>query len=816
MSEIPNIKYAQVIVDVPALNFRTFSYIVPDEIKHLVKIGLPVLVPFGNHGVVNAYIVGFSNYLPEGIKAKLIYEILDSEPIFDLAYLQFLEWISNYYCCDLPTVIEAALPVSFFSKAKRIVRLKDIDSVTLKKPNKVQEKIIDFLKEKNEISTSFLLKKLKVPSSKYYEALRKLKIDNVVEIQNIIEVKNSKHKTENWIKLLDKKSDNKRYSEILGILENLGGLYKYSDFLKEASTTSATIKKLVLSENIDLFEQEINRNPLDIFNNKEKEEFFELNFHQNESLNRINKAFKEKDSEPLLLYGVTGSGKTEVYLQAAKKVVENGKTVIFLAPEIALASQLALRISKRFENESVAIWHSNLSDGEKFDVWKRIRKNKIKIIVGARSTIFAPVKNLGLIIIDEEHESSYKQTSPTPRYNAKDLAYERAKRENSVLVLGSATPDIVTYYKAINRNRVLMLPERYGDKNLARVTIIDMRQQYESRNKGIFSRPLKQALEENLETGKQSLLLINRRGFSTYIYCQSCGHSAECKKCSIPMILHKTNNKLRCHYCTYEENIYSSCPKCGSDAISFSGMGSQKVEEEFKREFPAARLARLDSDIMTKKNSHIKILESFSKGEIDVLIGTQMIAKGLDIPNVTLVGVLSVDNIFNMPDYRSSERGLQLLTQVAGRAGRGNIRGKVYFQTFAPELYVLKTAKEQDYLSFYYSEIQARYEFSYPPYSNIIRLILSSKNEIRAKKYAEEVAYRLNQLTFSTGIDERLEVLGPVSCIISKIRDEYRFQIIIKNRLGENGHLSITSYVRQFNVPDDIKFLIDVDPADML
>ncbi|OGH97041.1 MAG: primosomal protein N' [Candidatus Melainabacteria bacterium GWF2_32_7] len=808
-------KYVQVIVNIPSLHMRTFSYLIPDEIKEKIQIGLPVLVPFGSQGVVNAYIVGFSDYLPEGIKAKSVYEILDNVPVFDLEYLQFLEWVSNYYCCDLPTVISTAIPVNFFSKAKRVAILQDIQ-FEQSKLNKSQQTLYEILVNNPKITVSSLQKKAKLPSSKFYETLRKLVALDIIKIDNVIDIKNQKPKIENWIELLEKNSSNKRHFEILAILDSLNGKSKLSDFLKISKTTYPTVKKLQEAGNIKIIEQEIYRNPLEIFEIDETEDFLELSFEQNEALERISKAIEKEDSDPLLLYGVTGSGKTEVYFHAAKKTLDAGKNVIFLAPEIPLASQLAYRISKRFGTDKVGIWHSNLSEGERFDIWQRIRNNEISIIIGARSAIFAPIKNIGLIIIDEEHESSYKQTSPTPRYNAKDLAKERAKRSGAAFVLGSATPDIATYYQTLNSNRVMLLPERFGAKDLAKVAIIDMKQEYGRGNKGVFSRALRQAIERNIKEKKQSILLINRRGFSTYTFCDSCGYTAECKKCSIPLILHKTNNKLRCHYCSFEQNIFTVCPKCSSNAVRYYGMGTQKVEEEFKKEFPEAKVARLDSDTMAKKNAHIDVIKEFSNGKIDVLIGTQMIAKGLDIPNVTLVGVLMSDSLFNMPDFRSSERGFQLLTQVAGRAGRGDFKGTVYFQTYTPDFFALQTAKEQDYLSFYYSEIQSRYEYSYPPYSQIIRLILSSKNEIRASKFSDKLAYKLSLFTDSRGIQEKLEVLGPAPCVISKIKNEYRFQIIIKNRLGENGHFLATSFIRQFNVPEDIKFLIDVDPSDML
>jgi primosomal protein N' (replication factor Y) len=812
MSNQEKHKYAQVIVDIPNLDTRTFSYLIPEELYDAVQVGIPVLVPFGNQGVVNAFIVGFNNYLPEGIKAKSIYEILDNYPLFDLEYLQFLEWISNYYCCDLPTAIATAIPANFFSKTKRVISLvATINDYSCF--SKDQQRILELISASKELTVIGLQKKAKIPSGKFYESLRKLKKQNIIEINNSIELKNAKTKTENWIKLINKQTENKRSIQILNDLD-LAGEMRLSEFAKIAKTTYPTLKKLQESGNVEIFEKEIYRNPLKIFECEQEQDFLKLNFHQEQACNRIKQAMIESDSNPLLLYGVTGSGKTEVYFHAAKETLKEGKNVIFLAPEIALASQLAKRIADRFGTETVAIWHSNLSEGERFDVWERIRSNRIKIIVGARSAIFAPIKNIGLIIIDEEHESSYKQTSPAPRYNAKLLAMERAKRSGASLVLGSATPDVSTYYQAINTNRVLSLPERYGTNDMAKVMVIDMKKQ--SNKSSVFSKNLTNALEQNLKDKKQSILLINRRGFSTNTLCQECGYTAECTKCSIPLIYHRSNNKLRCHYCGFEQTPIKTCPECKSEAIKYIGTGTQKVEEEFKALFPDAIVERMDSDIMSKKNAHIEVIDRFLKGKIDVLIGTQMIAKGLDNPNVTLVGVLLSDTLFNMPDFRASERGFQLLTQVAGRAGRGDFKGNVYFQTYSPDFFALQTAKKQDYLSFYYSEIQARYEFSYPPYCQIIRFILSSPNEIRTRKYAEEIAYKLTILTDTRALTERLEVLGPSPCVISKIKNDYRYQIIIKNHLGENGQFTVLNYIKSLNMPSDIKFLIDVDPSDML
>jgi len=812
-------KYAQVIVDIPNMDTRTFSYLVPDELRNILKVGVPVLVPFGNQGAVNGYVVGFNGYLPEEIKAKYIYEVLDTEPFFDIAYLQFVEWIANYYCCSLQTVLETAIPSNFFSKAKRVVSISNINTLP-QVYTKNQQKIMDFLKEKPQTTVFNLQRKTKIPSSAFYEALRKLRNSNILEVNNLIEQKSAKPKLEKYVKLTNVLQEeiepNKRWDEVIALLESIGTECKVSDFLKQAKTTLSTLKNIEKTGKIEIFDKEIYRNPLKIFQNQKIEDFLPLNPHQAEALSRIIASMESKNPEPLLLYGVTGSGKTEVYIHAIQKALENDKDVILLAPEILLASQLAKRIAARFGIEKVAIWHSNVSEGEKYDVWERLKANEVKIIVGARSAIFAPVKNLGLIVIDEEHESSYKQTSPTPRYNAKTLAMERAKRSGAALVMGSATPDIASYYRANATESLLSLPERFGSSELATINVVDMRHEFNCGNKSIFSRVLKHNLTKNLEEGKQSILLINRRGFSTYGQCANCGFVAECKRCSIPLILHKTTNKLRCHYCNFERTVFNTCPECGSGAVKYYGMGTQKVEEMFRQEFPKARVMRIDSDIMTKKNAHIEIIEDFVQGNLDVLIGTQMIAKGLDIPNVTLVGVLMADSLFNMPDFRAGERGFQLLTQVAGRAGRGDFRGKVYFQTYMPEYFALQHAKEQDFISFYHYEIQGRNELSYPPFSSLIRLVISSKNEIKARKISDEIAYKLRILTDSRGIDERLEVMGPSACIISKIKDEYRFHVVIKNTMGENGHFLITNYLKTLNIPSELKFLVDVDPVDML
>ena len=733
-------KYALVLTSIKGIGVKTFSYLIPEEMKPVIKTGQPVLVPFGRMGLINAFVCGFTNYLPEGIKAKSISKILDYTPIFDLEYLKFLEWVADYYACTIQNVIECAVPMKFLNGLQ---------------------------KEQNEKYISFKT------------------FDNAT----------------------------KRQCEILELLKE-SGKTRLIDFEKLAKTTRATINKLESLGCVEICEEQVFRNPLSIFKQKELEPFPELMDEQQQAYNEIEKRLNSHST--VLLHGVTSSGKTEVYFKAIKKVLEQGKNVLFLAPEIALASILTQRLSRRFGIDKTAIWHSSISDGEKFDVWQKIKNNDIRILAGARSAVFAPLKNIGLIIIDEEHDSSYKQTMPAPRYDAKKVAQKLAELNNCPLLLGSATPDINTYYYAKNSGNLLTMKKRYNDYPMAKVRVIDMREEHFRANHGIFSRALVSAIEQNLRDKKQTIILMNRRGFSTYTQCLACGEVIQCPKCAIPLVFHSQTQTLKCHYCEHEQPLMEKCPKCGSEALKNSGIGVQKVEIIAKKLFPDCNIVRLDSDVMSKKNQHIEILEDFRNGKIDILIGTQMLAKGLDNPNVTLVGVINADNGFNLPDFRSCERGFQLLTQVAGRAGRGDNPGEVYFQTYNPDFYGLETAKKQDYETFYDTEIEAREDFDYPPFSQIIRIILASKNQFRAERSAQEIALRLNDIIDKRQLTEPIAVLGPTSCVIERLQEYFRFQILIKNKLGEKGHRFVISFLNQIKLPDDIRLTVDVDPIDIL
>ncbi|MCD8024653.1 MAG: primosomal protein N' [Candidatus Gastranaerophilales bacterium] len=668
-------KYALCLVDIKKLGTKTFSYLIPDNLKSKLVIGIPVLVPFGKSRKIKAYVVGFSDYLEAGIKAKYIEDVLDFSPMFNLEYLKLLEWVANYYFSDLPTVLKTALPQKFFEKNVKNYR----------KPNKKQA----------------------------------------------------------------------------------------------------------------IFENDFEKNAL---------------HNLSEEQNKVYEEIKHVSSPVSLLHGITGSGKTEVYFKLMEDTIKKGKNVLFLAPEIALVSQLTIRTIKRFGKNSTAIWHSSITEGEKYKVWQRLRNDEIKILFGARSAVFAPIKNLGLIIIDEEHDDSYKQDSPAPRYNAIEVAKKLGALFGAKIIMGSATPDISNYYKAINSNSLFELKQRYNNAELPKVTIVDMRME----KNGLFSRFLIDKINSRIEEGRQTVLLINRRGFSTYTQCLSCGDVLECPKCAVPLIYHADKNTHKCHYCNYEIKGIDECPKCHTDALQNFGAGSQRVEDNAAKIFKNAVIKRLDSDSLSKKNEHVEILNDFQQGKIDILVGTQMIAKGLDNPNVTLVGVINADLSFNLPDFRSTERGFSILTQVAGRSGRGFSRGEVVFQTFNAENEFLLNAKSQDYKTFYKNEIEMREMFDYPPFSCIIRIILQSKNIIRAQRASMEIAMRLKDWISKLSLTERLIVLGPVPCVIEKLKGDFRFNIIIKNKLDERGHSIVLSFLRKVILPSDIKMIVDVDPTDVL
>ena len=572
-----------------------------------------------------------------------------------------------------------------------------------------------------------------------------------------------------------------------------------------SSVVNALVKKGLILKN----EVSIDRNPL-ANENIERTSKLKLTDEQNYAIGQI------KDSGEYLLYGVTGSGKTEIYLQLIEKNLLLGKSSIMLVPEISLTPQTVNRFIARFGSEKIAVLHSKLSTGERFDEWNRIKNGKAKIIIGARSAIFAPAQDLGIIIIDEEHDGSYS-SEMSPRYNTIEVAEYLLRKMEIPLVLGSATHDMRSFYKAkCGKIKLLTLSKRANNSQLPDVKIVDMRLELANGNKSMISESLSEAIKKNIENKHQTILFLNRRGFSTFIMCRDCGYTVKCKRCNIALTYHKEDNKLKCHYCGYEQKIVTECPECHSKNIKYFGAGTQKLEDEIKKCFPEATTIRMDIDSVSKKNSHEEIIEKFKNENIDILIGTQMVVKGHHFPNVTLVGVITADSNLNMGDFRASEKTFQTLTQVAGRAGRGSEKGNVIIQTYNPDNYAIEYAKTQNFDLFYNTEIGIRKELKYPPFCDIIVINMSSKNKIELQREIKKVHAFLKEKI----INEKFGVLlySPVTCPIDKIKDRYRMRILIKCLYDEkmNKLMNETNAYFYKQKANNCRLNIELNPNNML
>ena len=540
---------------------------------------------------------------------------------------------------------------------------------------------------------------------------------------------------------------------------------------------------------------------------------------QKEAVAIIIDGLDQVSPKPYLLHGVTASGKTEIYMHVIESVLEKGRSAIVLVPEISLAPQMITEFLNRF-GRNVAVLHSKLSPGERYDEWRRAEQGDAKIVIGARSAVFAPTKDLGIIVVDEEHENSYKQEE-SPRYHARNIACERAKMSGAVCLLGSATPSVESYYKALNGDyKLLELTQRVEMWEMPSVEIVDMREELAEGNKTIFSRSLSHAISHRLADGDQIILFLNRRGYSTFVLCRECGYSMKCPECDVPLTYHTSSNNVRCHYCDYSERVPSICPKCKGRYIKYFGAGTQKIEEEVKRMFPHARTVRMDTDTTQRKGAHESIVNSFKNGDYDILVGTQMVAKGLDFPNVTLVGVISADTCLNLPDYRAGERTFQLLTQVAGRAGRGEKKGHVIVQTYSPEHYSIKLGKDYNYKGFYNEEIACRKEGFYPPFSRLVHVVISGKHLPAVESYITAFVRMLQSKSRLSNQENNIRILGPAPCTLARIKGMHRWQALLKINLDADSYslnMLIKEALEACPLPSyDIITSIDIDPGSML
>ena len=745
---------AEIIINRTAKKLnRTFDYNIPKELEPYIIIGSKVLIPFGSQKKLEEGFV-------VGIKEKTEFQVKDIAKIEDNLtdkQIELAKWMAKKYFCNISDCIKL---------------MQTPGTRTKNKEKRIQDK---------KINTIFLKK-------------------SVEEID--FEIECGKIKSENQIKIIN------------FIKDNEGVTIPEIEIFTNCSR--AIVNTLIKNGYLEVVEKKIERDPLA---NKKIEKTSKLNLTEEQKIayNKIEQAIENRKYESFLLYGVTGSGKTEVYLQLIEKTLEKNRKAIVLVPEISLTPQMIERFIARFGKEEIAVIHSKLSIGERHDEWNKIKEGEAKIIIGARSAIFAPVKDLGIIIIDEEHDSSYKSEA-TPKYQAKDIATKIAKEEEIPLVLGSATPDMTTYYNAINNNGItlLKLTKRANKSSLPKVGIIDLKQELANGNHSMLSQELYQSIEENLKDKYQTILFLNRRGYSTFIMCRECGYTVKCKNCNISMTYHSYENKLKCHYCGYEEPLVTICPECGSKKIRYFGTGTQKLEQEIHKEFPNASTIRMDVDTVTKKNSHEEILNKFKNENIDILIGTQMVVKGHHFPKVTLVGVIAADSSLNIDDYRANERTFQILTQVSGRAGRENLPGKVIIQSYNPENYSIQTAQRQSYEDFYDIEIELRKQLKYPPFCDIIVIGFSSGKEEDIKKQTSEFYKELlentkNQLN-------NLKISLPAPSPIDKIQNRYRWRIIIKGNMTEELNNILNNILKKWydkNIKDT-KITIDVNPNNMI
>ncbi|WP_332648055.1 primosomal protein N' [Lysinibacillus sp. 54212] len=798
---------AQVIVDVAAYPVdRPFDYAVPEEWHNLIECGSRVKVPFGPRNVL-AFVVALKDHTEVPLnKLKPISQILDIEPVLNNEMLALAQWLKDQTICYEIDALQAMLPSALRAKYEKIVHLNtDIQALDSKLQSifRKSEKVnfMQFQREnalhelKEAIKQGHVMIENSVKQQGKVKEVRKVCIASdealLIELEETLSNRAAKQK-----------------QLIAWMRQHAGEVLTPSDICSAVGVTMAVLHAVIERGAAHFIKEEVYRDPFT--KAVQKTDFLQLTDEQAHALSKIKRAMDNKHPETFLLHGITGSGKTEVYLQAIQHTLQEGKESIVLVPEISLTPQMTERFRSRF-GELVAVMHSGLSVGEKYDEWRKIQQGKVKVVVGARSAIFAPFENVGLVILDEEHESTYKQED-SPRYHARDVAIWRSKFHHCPVILGSATPSLESFARAKKKRYTLLtLNQRAKNQALPEVRIVDMRAELKGGNRSMFSEALIESIRIRLEKQEQIVLFLNRRGYSSFVLCRDCGTVVECPNCDISLTYHRSTEKIKCHYCGYEEFVPQTCPQCQSEHIRFFGTGTQKVEEELNKLFPEVRVLRMDVDTTKQKGAHELILDAFGNGEADILLGTQMIAKGLDFPNITLVGVLSADTSLHLPDYRAAERTFQLLTQVSGRAGRHEKPGEVVVQTYTPEHYAIELSKEQLYEPFYEREMLTRHGAGYPPYFYLALVQVSHEDVMMAAEYAAKAAeYLRSNLPFSVSI------IGPTTASISRLQNRYRYQCLIKYKIEPNlipVLLQLIKLYRSDWIKKGIMLTIDLDPS---
>jgi primosomal protein N' (replication factor Y) len=809
--------FAKVVINIPIE--KILSYKVPGLLEESLNIGKRVLVPLGKRKVTGYIVELVNSETFDGTPIKYIIELLDPDSLFNEEDLKFYRWISKYYMSPLGKVMAEILPSGIDIKSNRWITLKQEDieykDQTL---SATKQAIIDRLKLYPK-GMPFIRLKNDLGSRDISKALRELHNAQLVEVENRLGKPEIARRKEKIITLSDKIIDRSQWTtKQLSVI----------DFIQSNGDTSVDtlrcqfknmfhlIKKMEQHGIIKTYEREVYRLPgqspsIGVYPDK-----ISLNEFQKTAFQKIFHNLSMNAFGTYLLHGVTGSGKTEVYLHLVEEVLKLNGGVIYLVPEIALTPQLLSRINQRFNDLEIAILHSDIPKASRYDQWRKIQQGSIKMVIGARSALFAPVRNLKLIIVDEEHDSSYKQDDRI-RYNARDLAIVKAKIHSATIVLGSATPGIQTFFNAKKgKYKYLTLPQRVEGRTLPQVELVDMKNHKDENGKvPILSRTLIDAIHHTLKEGKQALLFLNRRGFSTIMVCFDCGHVFRCLNCEVSLTYHAMEKALKCHYCDFTIKAHPICQGCNGNNIGSYGVGTERLENEIKILFPKAKIARMDSDTTTNKESYGTMLQAFDKRHIDILVGTQMITKGHDFPGVTLVAVISADTTLNLPDFRAAERTFQLLTQFSGRGGRGDSPGKVIIQTFNPEHYAIKRAQNHDYDGFYADEISFRKMLFYPPFSRVVNIQLSTLHKNKGSQYADKIGKLTKDIIANTSSLKKVEMIGPAQAPIAKIRGRYRWQILLKGGDIYPLHTVIAHLLSKASYNGlDIK--IDIDPENFM
>jgi len=809
---------------------KAFTYSVPAELQDQAKPGVRAVAPFGKR-TLTGFILNITSKTSVKEEIKPIRDIIDDIPIVDKYTLKFYEWLSDYYLCSLGEALRLAVPHGSEIESKKKIHIDNEFAAELlakeKNKNTIKAKLLKELSGRDEVSISTLQKA--IAKKNIYSSLSTLQKLGVITVLDEVEKPKVKPKKVKYVKLtkelaqiyaafpeIERRSP-KQVKMLLELISAKGKPLPVAELLHKIEGTKSTIDSLVKKNFVDVFEKEVERRYTEEYT--EEHQQLILTPHQQKVVEEVNAVVNKKEFKTFLLHGVTGSGKTQVYIELVKQVLSQNKTALILVPEISLTPQMTSRLFNNF-GDTVTVIHSRMSAGERYDSWRRVMKGKSRVVVGARSALFAPLRNIGIIVVDEEHDASYKQADMIPKYNARDAAVFLGSIYKCPVILGSATPSVESMYNAqTGKYKLLELPERIDNAKLPKIILVNISAERKKKKmENVFSKVLLDKIEDRLRKKEGVIILQNRRGFSTQIYCDDCGEVEMCDNCSVPMVYHINKNIIECHYCGLTKKVPGACTNCGSISIKYFGTGTERVEDELEFYFANAIISRIDTDSISRKSMLSRILLQFSKGEIDILVGTQMVSKGLDFSRVTLVGVISAETTLWMPDFRADERTFQLLTQVSGRSGRSKVEGEVIIQTMNEKHFALQKVLQNDYNGFYQREISDRQKMEYPPFTRLA--LIETKDQSNDKAKGAITDFYKELIKFKKWI----KISDPHSAMIARLKGQYRYQILIKSTKendpgGAVLRKAILDSFVEFNRKSryrDVRLIYDVDPQSIM